>query len=125
MRGMAPATAASKRRSTPALAAASNNSAPDAAISSLLAVTTGLPAFRAVSTSSRAGSNPPMSSTTRSISGSATTDAGSSVKVWNPVRALVRSLTATRETSRRSPVRAAMVSPFSAISATTAAPTLP
>ncbi len=125
MMGMAPATAASNSRSTPALAAASNSSAPQAAISSLLAVTTGFPASRAANTRSLAGSRPPMTSTTRSTSGSTTTDAASSVKESKPVRAFCRSRTATRVTSRRRPVRAAMVSPFSAMRATTAAPTLP
>ena len=43
------------------------------ASSSLLAVTTGLPARSALVISSRAGSIPPMTSTTRSTSGSATT----------------------------------------------------
>ena len=48
MRGMAAHTAASNSRSTPDLTAASNSSAPWVASSSLLAVTTGLPASRAV-----------------------------------------------------------------------------
>ena len=44
MSGMPPATAASKSRSTPAASAAANSSAPRLARSSLLPVTTGLPA---------------------------------------------------------------------------------
>ena len=48
IRGMPPATADSKSRSTPAVDAASNSSAPQLASSSLLAVTTGLPDLRAV-----------------------------------------------------------------------------
>ena len=79
MRGMAPHTAASNSRSTPDFTAASNSSAPWVASSSLLAVTTGLPASRAVRIRVRAGSMPPMTSTTRSMSGSATTPAASSV----------------------------------------------
>jgi hypothetical protein len=46
MMGMPPATAASNSRSTPAASAAANSSAPTLASSSLLAVTTGLPAAR-------------------------------------------------------------------------------
>ena len=47
------------------------------ASSSLLAVTTGLPAASAASTRLRAGSMPPMSSTTMSTDGSFTTEAAS------------------------------------------------
>ena len=47
MSGMPPATAASNSRSTPAASAAANSSAPTLASSSLLPVTTGLPAARA------------------------------------------------------------------------------
>ena len=58
MTGMAPATAASYRRSTPAAAATSASSAPATASSALLAVTTGLPLRRAASISSWAGWRP-------------------------------------------------------------------
>ena len=71
--GMPPPTAASNRRSTPACSATANRSTPTLASSSLFAVTTGLPLRRAVPISSRAGSMPPMTSTTTSIAGSATT----------------------------------------------------
>jgi hypothetical protein len=47
MSGMPPATDASKRRSTPEPSAVSNSSLPTLASSSLLAVTTGLPALSA------------------------------------------------------------------------------
>ena len=76
----------------------------------------------------RAGSTPPMTSTTRSMSGSATMPAGSSVSTpgaKSTGRGRVTSLTATRATSRRRPVRAATASPLSATSCTSAAPTLP
>ena len=70
---MPPATAASNSRSTWAASAAANSSVPTLASSSLLAVTTGLPSCSAVVISSRAGSMPPMTSTTRSMLGSVTT----------------------------------------------------
>ncbi len=66
MTGTAPATAASKRSSTPAARAAAKSSSPCWAISCLLALTTGLPASSAARTYSRAGSVPPISSTIRS-----------------------------------------------------------
>ena len=71
MNGMPPATAASNSRSTPASSAA-NSSAPTLASRLLFPVTTGLPAFRAARISSRAGSIPPITSTTTSMSGSTT-----------------------------------------------------
>ena len=71
--GMPPATAASNSRSTPASSAAAYSSVPTLASSSLFAVTTGLPCLSAVVISSRAGSMPPIISTTRSIDGSETT----------------------------------------------------
>ena len=77
--GMPPATAASKSRSTPAPSAAWNSSAPAVASSSLLPVITGLPAFIAARISSRAGSRPPITSTTTSMSGSSTTERASVV----------------------------------------------
>ena len=128
MIGMPPATAASKSRSTPLRSAASNSSAPCLASSSLLPVITGLPAFSAVRMRSRAGSTPPISSTTRSISGSSTIDLASSVSRSGGRligRGLVRSRTAMRATSRWSPVRAAMVACWAPISSTRGAPTLP
>ena len=51
-----------------------NSSSPTLASSSLLAVTTGLPWLEALEISSRAGSIPPITSTTMSISGSTTTE---------------------------------------------------
>src|SRR4051794_32975835 len=64
--GTTPATAASKRSWTPCSRAAAHSSSPCWESSCLLAVTTCLPAAMARSTYSRAGSMPPMTSTTRS-----------------------------------------------------------
>ena len=127
MRGMAPATAASYKRSTPELKAASAREAPWAAISSLLAVTTGLPAARAVSTSWRAGSRPPISSTTTSTPGSETSPLASPVRRsgGTPGRARATSPTATPTSSKRTPERAAMASPSFRRSETRAPPTFP
>src|SRR5271165_2902566 len=66
--GTAPATAASKRSLTPCSRAVSNSSSPCWESSCLLALTTSLPARIAVSRYSRAGSIPPISSTSRSES---------------------------------------------------------
>src|SRR3954447_11017392 len=66
MTGTTPATAASKRSWTPWSRAAAHSSSPCWESSCLLAVTTCLPAPMARSTYSRAGSIPPMTSTTRS-----------------------------------------------------------
>ena len=77
--GTAPTELASKRRKTPASSAACSSSAPCCERSCLLAVTTDLPAFSAPSWKSRAGSMPPMSSTTMSMPGSPTISAKSAV----------------------------------------------
>ena len=117
--GTPPATAASKSRSTPAASAAANSSAPERASSSLLADTTGLPDLSASRMSSSAGWTVPMTSTTRSISGSVTTDAASAVRIdvgTAGPRSRVTSRTATRVTASRSPVRASMSSPSAAMS---------
>ena len=74
--GMPPPTAASNSTSTPDASAVANTSAPTLASSSLLAVTTGLPALSASRMSWRAGSMPPITSITTSMSGSLTTDGG-------------------------------------------------
>ena len=126
--GMPPPTAASNSRSTPAASAAANSSAPTLASSSLLAVTTGLPALSASRMSWRAGSMPPITSITTSTSGSLTTEAASLVK-RSVGRSTPRSLealrTATRAISRRSPVRDSMPSACSCTSWTSAEPTVP
>src|ERR1700722_562476 len=64
--GTTPATAASKRRRTPCSRAVSNSSSPCWESSCLLALTTSIPARIAVNRYSRAGSIPPISSTSRS-----------------------------------------------------------
>src|SRR5207244_20550 len=69
MIGMPPATAASNATITPAFCAAAKISLPCAARSALLAVTTCLPSAIACSMSERAGSMPPISSSTMSTSG--------------------------------------------------------
>src|SRR6266511_3953975 len=107
MRGMPPATEAS---------------------SSLLAVTTGLPAFRASVMRLRAGSIPPITSTTTSMSGSVTTASASCVN--RPAgsgtsRSRARFRTATRFTSRCTPARCSIRSAFSPIKRTSAEPTFP
>src|SRR5271163_111364 len=66
--GTAPATAASKRSLTPCSRAVSNSSSPYWESSCLFALTTSLPARIALSRYSRAGSIPPISSTSRSAS---------------------------------------------------------
>ena len=125
---MAPATAASYRRSTPAAAATSASSAPATARSALLAVTTGLPLRRAVSISSWAGWRPPMTSTTTSTSSRATR-AAASVPMRSAGMAIGRSrsglATAMPTSSRRMPVRAATSSARVRRISASAAPTLP
>ena len=76
---MAPATAASKYRSRSAFSAASYRVAPSSASSALLAVTTEAPCSSAERISSRAGSMPPMTSITTSMSPRATRPAASVV----------------------------------------------
>ena len=66
MMGMAPATAASKYRSTPARSAAAYSSWPCAASSALFAVTTEAPEANAACSRLLAGSIPPITSTTTS-----------------------------------------------------------
>ena len=128
MSGIPPATAASNRRSTPLSSARPNSSTPTLARSSLLPVITGLPERSAVAMSSRAGSMPPITSITTSISGSVTTAMASWVSTPSPKsiprsRAVLR--TATRVIESRTPVRRAISSARSATSGTSAPPTLP
>ncbi len=106
MIGMPPATAASNSRSLPAASAAAYSSAPTLARSSLFAVTTGLPAASASRIRLRAGSMPPIASTTRSTSGSATTPWASRVRIVSSTstsRWAERLRTATRVISSRMP----------------------
>src|SRR5918999_496458 len=126
--GIPPPTAPSNARSTPALSAASNRSAPAVDRSSLLAVTTGLPERRASRIELRAGSTPPITSTTISTSGSPMTSSGSSVRrsgSRGTSRGLPGRRTATRRTSSRRPARRSMSSLRSASRRITAEPTTP
>ena len=81
MIGMPPATAPSKATITPLACAAAKISLPCRASSALLAVTTCLPLAIACRMNVRAGSMPPISSTTMSMSGCARTTAASSVRL--------------------------------------------
>ena len=126
--GTPPATAASNKRSTPAASAAAYNSVPTLASNSLFAVTTGLPAARALEINSLAGSMPPIISTTRSTFGSATTLCASrvnkpSLSCTSRSRDIFR--TATLTISRRTPVRCSMTELCCSTRRTKAAPTLP
>src|SRR6266536_6570651 len=126
--GIAPATAASKRISTSAASAALNSSAPWVASSSLLAVTTGLPSRIASRIRLRAGSIPPITSTTTSTCGSATTSAAwpvSQARSTAGSRSLARSRTATRCSRMAAPARSASCSAWSASSRATPVPTTP
>ena len=127
MSGMPPHTAASNNKSIPASSAAANSSAPCWARSALFAVTTGLPFFSAARISLRGSSTPPINSTTKSTVGSLTTNSASVVMTsaaTEPECAAVFR-TATRATSRRTPLRAAMVSDCCFTKRTNAAPTVP
>src|SRR4051794_28374226 len=128
MRGTPPATDASNRRSTPAPSAVSKSSRPWVAISSLFAVTTGFPLIKASTMRVRAGSMPPITSTTMSTSGSPTTAAASSVKHRvgrGRLRSLSRWATATCATSSGTPARDSITSAWSWIRRTSAPPTWP
>src|SRR5581483_11409456 len=128
IRGIPPATDASKSRSTPAVSAASNSSLPTLASSSLFAVTTGLPRLIASVMTERAGSIPPITSTTTSTSSSATTTSASCVKTpagSGTSRSRARLRTATRPTSIRTPARDSIRSAWSSRRRTSADPTFP
>ena len=128
IKGMPPATAASKSRSTPCSAATAYSSGPCAARSSLLPVMTGLPFSSAVRTSINAGSVPPMSSMTMSTSGSATTAAESVVSSDGSARrswCLAVSRTAIALMRSSTPVRAVMVARRASSRSTSAPPTVP
>src|SRR5947209_867883 len=112
MMGIPPATAASKARSTPVCSASSKSSLPRVASNSLLAVTTERPEARALRMRLRAGSMPPMTSTTILTSGSSTTSLGSLVNRslgTGTSRSFARFLTATRLTVRWAPDRSVPV----------------
>src|SRR5436190_10205719 len=102
--GTAPATAASKRSRTPCAAAVSNSSSPCRESSSLLALTTSLPDRIAASRCSRAGSTPPISSTSRSAPARISSKCPR-VRVSTPLmtgrRPLKRSISPARSSSSR------------------------
>src|SRR4051812_47883386 len=112
MTGTTPATAPSKRSWTACSRAVAHSSSPCEASSSLLADTTCLPCCIAVSTYSRAGSIPPISSTTRSLF--------SRMSTKSP-----RERVSTPVTSGFRPVRCAIASARSPSSVSNAAPTVP
>jgi hypothetical protein len=94
----------------------------------LFAVTTGLPAFNACVMSVRAGSIPPITSTTMSMSGSATTLSASSVNTSagrGTSRRFDRSRTATRVISIATPARCSTRSALPSINRASGPPTFP
>ena len=128
MRGMPPATAASKYKRTPPSAAAAKTSAPWRASSSLLAVTRGLPERRVDMASSRVGSVPPMTSTTTSMSGWVIASAALSVRRFlgtTAGRGRVVSETRMVATSIWTPHCEAMRSDCAFRSSSNAVPTVP
>ena len=124
--GIAPATAASKYRSTPARSAASASSPVDWASKALLAVTTDLPCSSAVRMALRAGSTGPINSTTMSTSERETSSSTLSVSIdsGNP-RSADTERTATPRSSSGAPMRAARSPELSSMIRTTSRPTLP
>ena len=110
--GTTPATAPSKRSWTSFSRAASKISSPNCDSSCLFAVTTWRPSPSARSTYSRAGSVPPMSSTTRSLR--------CSRSAKSP-----RLRVSTPASSGRRPVSAAIASARDSSSSWNAAPTVP
>src|SRR4029077_71314 len=126
MTGIAPATAASKYRSTWACSAACANSPVDTAISALLAVMTDLPCSSALRIALRAGSTGPMSSTTMSTLSRDTSSSMSSVSnsTGTPRSAATRRTPMPRNTSG-APMRAVRSRALSSMMRTTSLPTLP
>src|SRR4051794_30356188 len=112
MTGTTPATAPSKRSCTSCSRAVVHSSSPWEASSSLLALTTCLPARMAFRTYSRAGSMPPMSSTIRSLPARISSKSPRE-RVSTPVTSGVR------------PVTCAICSARWASSVSNAAPTVP
>ncbi len=100
--GTTPATAASKRSRTPCSRAVSNSSSPYWESSCLFALTTSLPARIALSRYSRAGSIPPITSTSRSAPARISSKSPR-VRVSTPLttglRPLKRSISAARSSS--------------------------
>src|ERR1700751_251131 len=127
--GIAAPTAASKFRAPPCFSAACARRRPCLAISALLAVTTDLPALRAVSVADKAGSPaPPINSTRQSTSGWLAISSGFLAQAM-PDRSMPRlfacdrAAAATTRTPR--PQRADSARPLFSIRRTTSAPTVP
>src|SRR6266849_535588 len=129
MRGMPPATAASKPRKTRLRRAASKISGPGWARSALLAVTTCLPASSARRMKVRAGSSPPTSSMTICTAGSSSTFTASLTRGRrfrsSPSRGRVRSASAITWSRSRQPARSSMSAPWLWSTLTTPLPTVP
>ena len=127
MIGMPPPTLASKRKSTSFFSAIANMSLPNCATTSLLAVTTLLPASIARSMYSRAGWMPPMSSTTTSISGSSRISSILSVSLTHPScgRGFFTSRTSTVLISIGVPTRSVICGRFISSTRMTPDPTVP
>ena len=126
--GMPPATAASKRSGLSAPRDVRSRSGPWWAIRCLFAVTTARPLASAASTSVRAGSSPPMTSTITSTSGLATRCAGPSVTSASGMpQALARSTSRTATPARTSgePSAGASRGDRSRNARTTSRPTVP
>ena len=126
MTGTAAATAASKRSSRLAIRAASCTAFHSLATSSLFAVTTCFPPSNAANTRSRAGSVPPITSTTIATSGSSRTACGSAVTGTSPAsRGLWGSRTAAETSFTGRPAAASIRRDRSANALATADPTVP
>ena len=123
---MAPATAASKYRSTWAFSAAWASSPVDTASRALFAVTTDLPCSSADRIALRDGSTGPITSTTMSTSSRVTSASMSSVSrsAGTPRSSATRRTPMPRSTSG-APMRAARSSALSSMMRTTSLPTLP
>ena len=127
MIGIPPATAASKRRSTPFSFAAANSSPPCTAIRSLFAVTTFFPDCSARRIMVLAGSMPPMTSITMAMEGSFTIFSKSSVSRAGSTPSLFLWIlwTRTAPISRDAPVLSASSSFLLTRSLYTPPPTVP
>src|SRR5215831_8792553 len=129
IRGMPPATAASKPSITRFRRASSKSSGPWWARRALFAVTTCFPAASARRMKVRAGSSPPTSSITTRISGSLRTrpaSAWSGSRVMSrPSRGRVTSRSAMAAMARRQPARSVSSPPWLWRMRTTPAPTVP
>ena len=130
MIGMPPATAASKWIGVSCSFDSANSSTPRSASSALLPVTTGLPAFSAAATISKASVVPPISSTTMSTAGSSTSSRHEVVRVSSGKvtgRSFEGSRTSTLAISSFTwpPVRAEIRPALRSRASTTPEPTVP